>query len=600
MKFFFCLKRGWIPFLLFAVVCACFYPTVNHEFVNWDDDLLLEENPNYRGLDKQKLLWMFTTFQMGHYQPITWISYAIDYSFWGMNPFGYHLTNVLIHAINAVLLYFLILKILKRFFPEKIQENSLSAILGTLLYALHPLRVETVAWVTERRDVLSCLFYLVTLLCYIQYVEKKEKKDRSSAYHFLAIFFLLLSLLSKAWAITLPFLLILFDLFIFDRLRLFSWKRLLWEKTPYFLISISFAYLAFYAQKSVGAMVDFEQLPFLARLIQACYGINFYLVKFFIPYPLSHLYPYTANSPWSLAGMVSVFSMFFITACCVMGKKKFYAFFLSWVCYIIILCPVLGFTQSGPQVVADRYTYISFIPLTGWISYIFMKKQILSYKFVFFIFFPVLGLYSLMTISQISIWKNSYTLWNHAVSQEQKNYTAHYKLAEIYYKKNNIDQAVAHAEKCLEIAPNHWKAHKALAEIYLAYNHYPKAIYHFEKAAQSKPIAKNFLNLAKGYIFDNQKAKAIKVLEYSLSLESYAPSHYTLATLYLEASQNREAIHHYNLSLSLDPKQKTAYKYLAMAYYREKDYHQAIFYSQKALKEGVFIEREFLEKLSRQ
>ena len=234
---------GWlVPVLIAVLTGAAFFPALENGFVDWDDEKTLLDNPNYRGLGWDQLRWMFTTFYMGHYQPLSWMTFGLDYLLWGIDPFGYHLTNLLLHTANAVLFYFLTLRLLSLPARAVPGEFALQVAAGfaALVFALHPLRVESVAWVTERRDVLSAFFLLWTILCYLRATAGAEGDSARWRWLSAAVIVYGLSLLSKAGGITLPVVLLVLDVYPLRRLGVEAGKwfgpaarQVWWEKVPF-------------------------------------------------------------------------------------------------------------------------------------------------------------------------------------------------------------------------------------------------------------------------------------------------------------------------------------------------------------------------------
>jgi hypothetical protein len=236
---------SWIAFLVALVTFAVFFPALRNEFVNWDDYELLVNNPHYRGLGWEQVRWMFSTFHTGHYQPLSWMTFALDYLIWGMEPFGYHLTNLVLHAANAALFYFLVLRLLSLALsqPPSAPDLGLRTAAGfaALFFSIHPLRVESVAWATERRDVLSGLFFLATILCYLQAMTYSNDPSHHARWRNKALIVYGLSLLSKASGVTLPVVLLVLDVYPLRRLGggPGMWfgplaRRVWWEKVPFF------------------------------------------------------------------------------------------------------------------------------------------------------------------------------------------------------------------------------------------------------------------------------------------------------------------------------------------------------------------------------
>lgn len=290
---------GIRPLAIALLTGIAFLPTLQNDFVNWDDRATLVDNLHYRGLGWEQLRWMLTTTLMGHWMPLTWATFGLDYLLWGMRPVGYHLTSLLLHAANAVAFYFLALRLLR---PTVTGLRELTLRLGAttaaLFFAIRPLRVESVAWATGRRDVLAGLFFLLTLLTYL----KAAEADGPAGTRWLrtSVGLYALAVLSKAIVMTLPLLLILLDVYPLRRIsgRVQEWAapraRKLWaENVPYALLALVAAGMAIYAQTSRASPLDIHPLP--ARVQIALYGLGFYLWKTLIPVGLSSLYELPAR-----------------------------------------------------------------------------------------------------------------------------------------------------------------------------------------------------------------------------------------------------------------------------------------------------------------
>ena len=276
-------------FLIFSLIIfsilVCFSPIWEAEFLHWDDVENLVKNPHYRGFGGKNLKWMFTTTKNSHYHPFTWLSFAIDYKLWKLNPQGYHFTNLLLHIVNSFLFYQVILVIFFYLFPKKrnLSVLKLSALFGTLFFAIHPLRVESVAWVTERRGLLCAFFLLLSLLAYFCAQKKSQKR-----YFFLSLFLFLCALLSKTWAITFPAVLLFLDIYPLRRISFSSCKKALIEKIPYFLLTITFATIALKAASNL--LLPMKTHSLTDRIIQVGYGLCFYIWKTIIPHNLAGYY----------------------------------------------------------------------------------------------------------------------------------------------------------------------------------------------------------------------------------------------------------------------------------------------------------------------
>src|SRR5947199_8537179 len=364
---------GWVlwlvPVLIALVTVAAFLPALQNQFVSWDDDENFLDNPHYRGLGWSPLRWMWTTHQ-GHYIPLTWMTLGLDYLLCGMNHFCYHMTSLLLHAANAVAFFFVVRRILKRALPSPSERGhalAVSAGFAALVFAIHPLRVESVAWVTERRDVLSGLFYLLTILVYLR---ASERGARGQGWYWLSVAAFVCALLSKSMVVNLPVVLLILGVYPLRRLGgAIGWwsepaRRVYVEKIPFVLLAAAAAAIPLMAQLSHNTMVSVVQLSGLGRLAVSAYGLSFYLWKTVAPVHLPPLYelPPTVN-PWAPPFIVSYSVVVAITALVLALRRRVPGLPAAWLAYVVVLLPVLGIFQSGPQIAADRYTYLAGL---GW------------------------------------------------------------------------------------------------------------------------------------------------------------------------------------------------------------------------------------------
>src|SRR5438128_558368 len=358
-----------VPVLIALVTFAAFLPALYNQFVNWDDDDNFLGNPHYRALAWTHLRWMWTT-HLGHYIPLTWMTLGLDYLLWGMNPVGYHLTSLLLHATNAVVLYFLARRLLTLALPPPPQRGHapvVSAGFAALVFAIHPLRVESVAWATERRDVLSGLFYLLTILVYLRACERGPRGRRL---YWLSVTLFGCALLSKSMAVSLPVVLLILEVYPLRRLGgSLGWssasaRAVYLEKIPFVLLAGAASAIALMEQLSNRAMVSVAQLSAQDRLAVSAYGLSFYLWKTVVPLNLSPLYmlPQTVN-PAATPFIVSYGGVLAVTAIALALRRRWPGLPAAWLAYVVVLLPVLGIAQNGPQLAADRYTYLAVL---GW------------------------------------------------------------------------------------------------------------------------------------------------------------------------------------------------------------------------------------------
>src|SRR5213594_3818418 len=429
------LQHAVIPLVIAFSTFAAFLPTLQNQFVSWDDDKNFLENPYYRGLSWTHLRWMWTT-HLGHYIPLTWMTLGLDYLPWGMNPVGYHLTSLLLHVTNAVVFFFVVRWLLTRALPSPSEHGyalAVSSGVAALVFAIHPLRVESVAWVTERRDVLSGLFYLVAILLYLRACEGGA---RGRGWYWLSVAAFVGALLSKSMVVNLPVVLLILDVYPLRRLGgAAGWwsepaRRVYVEKIPFVLLAAAASAIAVMAQSSVHAAASLAQLSVPSRLAVSAYGLSFYLWKMVVPLNLSPLYelPPTVN-PWAPPFFLSYGLVLAITAIILALRRRVPGLPAAWLAYIVVLLPVLGILQSGPQIAADRYTYLAGL---GWA--VLAGAGLLSTwrrwpPFVLTGLAVVLlsGLGTL-TWNQVEVWHDSEKLWTHALAIDPKTSMAQFGL----------------------------------------------------------------------------------------------------------------------------------------------------------------------------
>src|SRR5437773_4646515 len=339
--------RWLAPLLVALFTLAAFLPTLQNQFVAWDDDKNFLDNPRYRGLGWAHLRWMFTAFHQGHYIPLTWVTFGMDHRLWGMKPVGYHLTNLLLHAANAVVFFFVVRRILTRALrspSERGHALALSAGFAALVFAIHPLRVESVAWATERRDVLSGLFYLLTILVYLRACERKE---RGRWWYWLSVALFGCALLSKSMAVSLPVVLLILNIYPLGRLggSLGWWseaaRRVYAEKIPFVLLAAAVSAIAIVAVSTVPAPASLTQLSVLGRLAVSAYGLSFYLWKMLVPVSLSPLYELGLVNPAAPPFLLSYGVVLALTVITLALRQRVPGLVAAWLVSIVILLPVL-------------------------------------------------------------------------------------------------------------------------------------------------------------------------------------------------------------------------------------------------------------------
>jgi tetratricopeptide (TPR) repeat protein len=409
-------RAAFLPAIVALVTFAAFSPALRGDFVNWDDDLNFLNNPQYRGLGIEQLRWMWTSSFSGHYHPLTWMTLGLDYALWRMNPFGYHLTNLLLHAANAVLLYFILQAFLRL---AGRPEARWPAAAGALLYAVHPLRVESVAWVTERRDVLCGFFGLISVLAYLKHAEAERQGAAAWRWLLLSIVAFAASLLSKALSITLPALLLILDVYPLGRFRPGTRRRVLLEKLPYILLSCLDAGAMLLAMRAISAVHSVAHYDVFSRAAQAGYGLCFYLLKTLWPAKLAPLYKIDADfRPWDAHYLASMAAALAVTGLLVLRRRRWPGALAAWAAYVVLVFPVLGVAVTGMQIAADRYTYLALMPASVLAAFAMdraMRSEAAAGSRVPILASLVVGFLCVLTFRQAGIWKDSITLWTREI-----------------------------------------------------------------------------------------------------------------------------------------------------------------------------------------
>lgn len=577
----------FVPLVVVLLTAIAFLPALGNGFVNWDDDKALLENPFYRGLGWTQLHWMFTTFYMGHYQPLSWVTLGLDYLVWGMKPFGYHLTSLILHNANAVLFYFVALQLLSAAFREsRVSGESalrLSAGFAALLFALHPLRVESVAWATERRDVVSGLFFLVSLLFYLRATAYTQARKRTR-WMTTAVVFYGLSLLSKAIGLMLPIVFLVLDVYPLRRLERGTgqWfgpkaRQILREKIPFFSLALAAGVIAPLAQR--GVMRSFEEYAVILRASQALFGLAFYLYRTVIPLGLSPLYELPIHfDPWNWRFMLSGFVVIAISISLFVARHRWPFGLASWMCYVAILFPVLGLAQSGPQFAADRYTYLSCLgwALLGgaalWYYWdIWSTGKTRSRAIVFAAGTAIVIVLGNLTSRQVGVWHDSNALWRHVIAVTENSYFkssyAHSNLGAIMADRGEVDKAIQHYREALRINPVYSVAHNNLAYALLTRRELDNAMAHFRAAIEIDPgIAAAHTGLGEVLVQRNNVDAAIEQFRQALSLEpAYPDAEYQLGSALARKGELEEAVIHFRRALRFQPDYAEAHESLSQA-----------------------------------
>ncbi|MEK8035699.1 MAG: tetratricopeptide repeat protein [candidate division NC10 bacterium] len=484
----------WLPgVLVAAVTLLAFLPSLQGEFLNWDDDENFLFNPHYRGLGWTQIRWMFTATHSGLYIPVTWLTLGLDSVLWGMDPRGYHLTSVVLHAINALLFYRVARRLLAAGFAtpphpalspaggEGRGEGSgtiaWAAGVAALIFSVHPLRVESVAWVTERRDVVVGLFVLLTLAAYLRAWQEGAAGRLHRGWYWIAVGCFALALLSKSIAVGLPVVLLALDLFPLRRAAAppGAWARrlaaLAAEKLPFLALAAGISAVTLCILMNERLLASRESLDLGQRLALTGYGLAFYLWKFLVPWPLSPIYTlFHPVLPWSARLLIPAGAVTLLTAAVILARRRWPAGLVAWVSCVALVLPVLGLFHSGPQIAADRYTYLASLPLAlllgsgvawcwqagraGALSPALARAVGAAAAAL------LIGLIALTT-RQIAVWQDSVTLWRHAAWVEPASDIPVFYLGWALRDKGRLAEAREHWSRSLDRVPPDLRALRA-------------------------------------------------------------------------------------------------------------------------------------------
>ncbi len=459
--------RWGLPALIVVLVLLCFQPVLRNDFVNWDDPFYFVNNTKYRGLSLAHLRWMFTTVHMSHYQPLSWLTHGVVYSLSGVDPRAYHFANLLLHAANGVLLYVLIAALLEQAWSADARVDHLrvrvAAAVGALFFALHPLRVEAVAWATERQEVLCALFFLFSVLSYVQM--HTAQGGRRQRWYLLSVGCFALSLLSKAAGIMLPVVLLILDAYPLRRLAGEHGERrwaVLAEKIPYLTLVLAAAAVVYFAKRAHD-VVTLAEHGVRARAMQVAYGLSFYLWKTVVPLRLSPLYPLPHPlDPTQPVYLLCALVVAGITSGLVVVRRRYPWALTAWLSYVVIVFPVLGIVQAGPQIAADRYTYLSCLTwsvLVGagiyrlrgfWQPHGARWPVQPSAIAALTVAFAVLGV---GTYEQSGVWHDSITLWTHVLKVEPSSDFAYHNRGQARHLKGDVAGALADYDQAIRLEP---------------------------------------------------------------------------------------------------------------------------------------------------
>jgi len=582
-----------IYLLLVLTTVTVFWQVRNHEFINLDDSKYVTENRNVQnGLTLDSMIWAFTTTQVANWHPLTWLSHMLDCQLYGLNPKGHHLTNVFLHLLNTLLLFF----ILQRMTGALWRSGLVAA-----FFALHPLHVESVAWVAERKDVLSTLFWLLTMWGYIWYVER----PRLTRY-LLTLLAFTLGLMTKPMLVTMPCVLLLLDYWPLKRFQLSQpggdtpattgifkeqgvpFLRLLLEKTPFFALAAASSIVTFLAQRSGGAVSALDVYPVKIRIANALVSYVSYIGQMVWPRGLAVFYPHpgTHLPGWHAVGAGLLLACISIAVIRAARRHPYLA--VGWLWYLGTLVPVIGLVQVGAQAMADRYTYVPLIGLFVIIAWSIPDLLAGNHYRKIVLSMAVGTVLLALTVSswlQVQHWKNNLTLFKHALKVTAKNYVAHDSLGNALAQQGKVEEAIDHYYEALKIKPNLVNLHNNLGVALLEQRKVKEAMSHYDIALRlNADYAETYNNFGVAWFTVGEFDKAIAHYHEALRLDpAYGKAHNNMGNALVEHGRFEEAILHYSKALETKVHYPEAHNNLGVALAQQGKLNEAIVQFKEAL-----------------
>jgi len=572
-------KKSFVIFTYFVLILSTllvFWQVRNFDFINYDDDSYVSENPHVlNGLTADGIIWAFTTGHVSNWHPLTWLSLMLDCQLFGPSPGRIHLINVLLHLANTLLLFAILKKMTGALWPSAFVAAA---------FAIHPMHVESVAWIAERKDVLCTLFLLLTLAAYAGYV------NRPSVFRYIAAFVAFaLGLMAKPMLVTLPFLLLLLDYWPLHRMSIFDFKSAIgnrqstivnsqfsilnsvFEKIPFFVLAAASSVITFLVQRAGGSVPDFNIFPLHIRVANAFLSYAKYIGKMFWPQGLAVFYPFDFRTIRSWQVVLSALLLIVVSVLAIrFGRKQRYLP-VGWFWFLGTLIPVIGLVQVGEQSLADRYTYISYIGLfimIAWgppelLSKWPQRKIALGLSMV--IALTTLGI---CAHRQVSFWNNSTSLFSHAIEVTQNNYVAYNSLGVAYSSLGRYQDEIESYKQAIRIEPDYADAYINLGNTYYEIGRYQDAAESYKQAIRIEPDnAKAHYNLGVSYKALGRWQDAVETYNQAIRIKpDYADAYISRGVAYYKLGRYQDAIESYKQAITIMPDCAEAHYNLGVAY----------------------------------
>lgn len=529
-----------IYLLLVLVTLAAYSRAIHFDFVIYDDPDYVTSNPHVRnGLTWNGLVWAFRSVHAANWSPLTWVSHMTDCQIFGMQSGWHHATNIALHTAAALLLFAAL---------KRLTGARLPSALVAFVFALHPLHVESVAWVAERKDVLCAVFWFLALFCYARYVERP-----GAARYLLVLGAFCLGLLAKPMIVTFPFTLLLLDAWPLKRLS----RATVREKIPFFAVAVAGAVVTFFAQQAGHAVRPLVVLPFGIRVANATVTYAAYLLRTFWPANLAVLYPYQSHLPaWQVAVAGAVLAC--VTAWAVRLRRSRPYLAVGWFWYLGTLLPVIGLVQVGLQASADRYTYVPIVGIMlmlAWGAADFLKAQARAKPVILSAAAAACSACLVLTWVQSGYWQNSVTLFSHAIASTANNAVAHNNLAIYYLTHRQVQEAIPHFREALRIKPDYFEAHTNLAAVLSRAGELVESEREYQLSLSLQPAS---AEAHRGYgellVSEGRLYEAVREFTTAVELRpDYADGHYELGRILASLGQLNEALAQFYEAVRLKP-----------------------------------------------
>jgi len=581
---------GLVCVVLVLATFVAYEPVRRNGFINYDDDKYVTENPQVQaGLTRRSVVWAFTTSHMGNWHPLTWLSHMLDCELFGLNPFWHHLTSLVFHMVNSLMLFWLLRRMTGAVWPSAFVAAA---------FALHPLHVESVAWVAERKDVLSAFFWLLTIWAYLRYVEHR----RIARYMPIVVFFSL-GLLAKPMVVTLPFVLLLLDYWPLGRFqqarfggeevlqagcRMSRVCSLLVEKIPLFVLAAISSVITFVVQQSTGAMDLGEGFPIRVRISNALVSYIGYISKVLYPSRLAVLYPHPGQSLALWRIIVAVLILVCVSGCVVYLARRRRYLAVGWLWYLGALVPVIGLVQVGAQGMADRYTYLPSIGIfimIAWGAAGICARWRYGKIVLGVAAGVVLAVLVMCTRKQVGYWESNAAIFGHALAMTENNFIMHSSYGGMLFEEGRFDEALAHFNEAQRINPDYSDARRNVGIVLFKQGKIDEAIAVFSDVLDGKgdwPTAYNYLGLA--YAQKGELDLAVSNYNAALQLKpDYVDALKNLGIALKEQGKTDEALEKWTKALELEPDNPEVHYNMGVVSLERGDYDQAVGYFSVAL-----------------